>query len=461
MTEIKKQRTDFQAARPTNVGIKGIEVYIPSQYVSEAELEKYDGVSQGKYTIGLGQTNMSFVNDREDIYSMCLTACSNLIKNYNIDTDKIGRLEVGTETLVDKSKSVKTVLTQLFPGNGDMEGIDTVNACYGGTNAVFNSINWIESSSWDGRDAIVVCGDIAIYDKGAARPTGGAGTVALWIGPDAPLVFDSVRGTYMEHAYDFYKPDFTSEYPVVDGHFSLTCYVKALDQVYKAYSKKAIARGLVQEPISDEACNVLKHFDYNVFHVPTCKLVTKSYGRLLYNDFRGNPSLYPDVDQSLAALDYEKSLVDKSVEKLFVNVAKPHHATRVAPSLNVPTNTGNMYTGSVYASLASLLSYVDQEQLQGKRIGMFSYGSGLAASLFSLVVRGDISDIVSKLDIDNKLQSRECLTPQQYEAAIELREKAHLQKSFKPTGSIDHLRAGTYYLTEIDDKFRRSYSTKE
>ncbi|KTA95584.1 Hydroxymethylglutaryl-CoA synthase [Nakaseomyces glabratus] len=321
MTEIKKQRTDFQAARPTNVGIKGIEVYIPSQYVSEAELEKYDGVSQGKYTIGLGQTNMSFVNDREDIYSI--------------------------------------------------------------------------------------------------------------------------------------------EYPVVDGHFSLTCYVKALDQVYKAYSKKAIARGLVQEPISDEACNVLKHFDYNVFHVPTCKLVTKSYGRLLYNDFRGNPSLYPDVDQSLATLDYEKSLVDKSVEKLFVNVAKPHHATRVAPSLNVPTNTGNMYTGSVYASLASLLSYVDQEQLQGKRIGMFSYGSGLAASLFSLVVRGDISDIVSKLDIDNKLQSRECLTPQQYEAAIELREKAHLQKSFKPTGSIDHLRAGTYYLTEIDDKFRRSYSTKE
>ncbi|KTB03115.1 Hydroxymethylglutaryl-CoA synthase [Nakaseomyces glabratus] len=281
MTEIKKQRTDFQAARPTNVGIKGIEVYIPSQYVSEAELEKYDGVSQGKYTIGLGQTNMSFVNDREDIYSI------------------------------------------------------------------------------------------------------------------------------------------------------------------------------------DEACNVLKHFDYNVFHVPTCKLVTKSYGRLLYNDFRGNPSLYPDVDQSLATLDYEKSLVDKSVEKLFVNVAKPHHATRVAPSLNVPTNTGNMYTGSVYASLASLLSYVDQEQLQGKRIGMFSYGSGLAASLFSLVVRGDISDIVSKLDIDNKLQSRECLTPQQYEAAIELREKAHLQKSFKPTGSIDHLRAGTYYLTEIDDKFRRSYSTKE
>ena len=175
---------------------------------------------------------------------MSLTVLSKLLKNYNIDTNNVGRIEVGTETLLDKSKSVKSVLTQLFPGNSDTEGIDTLNACYGGTNALFNSLNWIESSAWDGRDAIVVCGDIAIYEKGAARPTGGAGTVALWIGPDAPIVFDPVRGSFMEHAYDFYKPDFTSEYPYVDGHFSLTCYVKALDKAYEAYSKKAIAKGL-------------------------------------------------------------------------------------------------------------------------------------------------------------------------------------------------------------------------
>ena len=128
----------------------------------------------------------------KDIYSMSLTVLSKLIKSYNIDTNKIGRLEVGTETLIDKSKSVKSVLMQLFGENTDVEGIDTLNACYGGTNALFNSLNWIESNAWDGRDAIVVCGDIAIYDKGAARPTGGAGTVAMWIGPDAPIVFDSV-----------------------------------------------------------------------------------------------------------------------------------------------------------------------------------------------------------------------------------------------------------------------------
>lgn len=69
------------------------------------------------------------------------------------DYSSIGRLEVGTETILDKSKSVKTVLMQLFEesGNYDVEGIDTTNACYGGTAALFNALAWIESSSWDGK----------------------------------------------------------------------------------------------------------------------------------------------------------------------------------------------------------------------------------------------------------------------------------------------------------------------
>jgi 3-hydroxy-3-methylglutaryl CoA synthase len=65
-----------------NVGIKAIELYFPNvvsaihslearhgancdQCVEQSELEKYDGVSEGKYTIGLGQTRMSFCDDRE------------------------------------------------------------------------------------------------------------------------------------------------------------------------------------------------------------------------------------------------------------------------------------------------------------------------------------------------------------------------------------------------------------
>jgi hydroxymethylglutaryl-CoA synthase len=63
---------------------------------------------------------------------------------------------------------------QLFEesGNTDVEGLDTTNACYGGTQALFNSLAWIESSAYDGRYAVVICADIAVYAAGPARPTG-------------------------------------------------------------------------------------------------------------------------------------------------------------------------------------------------------------------------------------------------------------------------------------------------
>lgn len=43
----------------------------------------------------------------------------------------------------------------------------------------------------------------------------------------------------MQHAYDFYKPDMSSEYPVVDGKLSIQCYLHALDKCYEVYSSRA------------------------------------------------------------------------------------------------------------------------------------------------------------------------------------------------------------------------------
>jgi hydroxymethylglutaryl-CoA synthase len=115
-----------------------------------------------------------------------------LLEKFNVDPKSIGRLDVGTETIIDKSKSVKTTLMDLFAesGNFDIEGIDLKNACYGGTTTLFNTINWIESRSWDGWNTIVVAGDIAVYAEGAARPAGGVGCVAILISPNAPVVFE-------------------------------------------------------------------------------------------------------------------------------------------------------------------------------------------------------------------------------------------------------------------------------
>ena len=414
------------ATRPQNIGIKAMEIYFPGQCVDQADLEKFDGVAAGKYTIGLGQTKMSFCDDREDIYSLTLTTLSSLIKKYNIDLDNIGRLEVGTETMLDKSKSVKTVLMQLFEesGNFNVEGIDTVNACFGGTNAVFNAINWVESSAWDGREAIVLAGDIALYKKGNARPTGGAGCVAMLIGPDAPVVFEpGLRGTYITHAYDFYKPDLTSEYPYVDGQFSLQCYTKAVDKCYTAYnarekSLKAQTNGHTNGVHHDEDTKTpIDRFDYMAFHAPTCKLVSKSYARLLYNDFLADPTnpAFAEIAPEMRDLEYQASLTDKNIEKTFMALTKKRFAQRVQPAIQVATQCGNMYCGSVYGGLVGLISNIAPTDLKGKKLGIFSYGSGLASALFSLKVVGDTTEMADKLDLQQRLNSRKVVAPEVYD----------------------------------------------
>jgi hydroxymethylglutaryl-CoA synthase len=76
--------TRNQSSQPENVGILGIEIYFPSTYVSQSELETFDGASKGKYTIGLGQLAMACINDREDINSISLTCVKKLLEKNKI-----------------------------------------------------------------------------------------------------------------------------------------------------------------------------------------------------------------------------------------------------------------------------------------------------------------------------------------------------------------------------------------
>lgn len=449
-----------------NVGILSMEIYFPSQYVEQAELEKFDGVAEGKYTIGLGQQKMGFCSDREDINSLCLTVLHRLIEKNNINLHDIGRLEVGTETIIDKSKSVKTVLMTLFAKEGatDIEGIDTTNACYGGTAALFNAINWVESSSWDGRKAIVVAGDIAVYGKGPARPTGGAGAVAMLIGPDAPLVFDrGVRASYMRHAYDFYKPDLSSEFPYVDGKLTIKCYLSALDNCYQLFCKK------MQRDEPD--FKGLLSLDGMLFHTPYSKLVQKSLARLCFNDFlRATPEQqekqFPGLSE-FSNYKLEETYFDRDVEKAFMTYSKNLFEEKTLPSLHIARQVGNMYTPSLYGGLASYMISKSADQLIGKRFGLFSYGSGLSSTMFSINICNDAS-AGSKLEaLINSLHNsvsmlgkRECLEPTKFSEIMDVRTKNYHTAPYEPSGSIDALFPGTYYLVKIDDQRRRSYERK-
>ncbi|KAF9689403.1 hypothetical protein SADUNF_Sadunf01G0088700 [Salix dunnii] len=459
-----------------NVGVLAMDIYFPPTCVQQEALEAHDGASKGKYTIGLGQDCLGFCTEVEDVISMSLTVVSSLLEKYNVDPKQIGRLEVGSETVIDKSKSIKTFLMQIFEkcGNTDIEGVDSTNACYGGTAALFNCVNWVESSSWDGRYGLVVCTDSAVYAEGPARPTGGAAAIAMLIGPDAPIAFESkFRGSHMSHAYDFYKPNLASEYPVipfpfyidslffvVDGKLSQTCYLMALDSCYKTFCAKYEKSTGKQFSLSDAA--------YFVFHSPYNKLVQKSFARLVFNDsVRKASSIDEATKEKLApfsTLSGDESYQNRDLEKVSQQVAKPLFDAKVQPTTLIPKQVGNMYTASLYAAFASLLHNKNSE-LAGKRVILFSYGSGLTATMFSLQLHEgqkpfSLSNIATVMNVPSKLKSRHEFSPEKFIETMHLMEHRYGAKDFVTSKDCSLLAPGTYYLTEVDHMYRRFYAKK-
>ncbi|KAL9231050.1 hypothetical protein vseg_006320 [Gypsophila vaccaria] len=446
-----------------NVGILAIEIYFPPTCVHQEALEVHDAVSKGKYTIGLGQECMAFCTDVEDIISISLTAVNSLLEKYNVDPKQIGRLEVGSETVLDKSKSIKTFLMQIFEehGNTDIEGVDSTNACYGGTAALFNCVNWVESNSWDERYGLVVCTDTAVYADGPARPTGGAAAIAMLVGPDAPIVFESkLRGSHMAHVYDFYKPNLASEYPVVDGKLSQTCYLMAVDSCYKHFCSK-------YEKFEGKKFS-MNDADYVVFHSPYNKLVQKSFARLIYNDFlRNASSISEDTKETLAPfsnLSTSESYQSRDLEKVSQQIAKPLYDEKVQPSTLIPKQIGNTYTASLYLAFASLI-HNKNSTLAGNRVIMFSYGSGSTATMFSFRLNEgqhpfSLTNIAAVMNVAEKLKSRHELAPEKFIDTLKLMEHRYGAKDFVTSKDTSLLAPGTYYLTEVDSMYRRFYAKK-
>lgn len=130
----------------------------------------------------------------------------------------------------------------------------------------------------------------------------------------------------------------------------------------------------------------------------------------------------PDVS-SLIAQPYAKSLTDKTLEKTFINYSKALHASQVDPTMRCAKRCGNMYTASLYGGLASLISTKDSSELQGKRISMFAYGSGAAASFFAIRVKGDTTEMREKMDLLARLDAMDVVPCQEFVDALMVRNK--------------------------------------
>lgn len=329
---------------------------------------------------------------------------------YQIQPSEVGRLEVGTETLVDKSKSTKTVLMDLFGDNTDIEGATVINACYGGTAALFNAFNWVESDGWDGRFAIVVAADIAVYASGNARPTSGAGAVACLIGRDAPLAFSDPRlkATHASNVWDFFKPDHNIEYPTVNGALSQLCYYKALEDCYSRFADKMDKR-FMNSIISDrhDSDNKMdttkfnaESVDFFAFHAPYNKLVQKSYARLFLLDAKRRleskcghhgtlqiDSHEPSLDKWIS-LPLDQTYSDRDLENALKTVSSSSYRKRLTDANYASKKIGNTYTASVFMGLASLIDRAGRrgDLVSGKNVCVFSYGSGALASMYLLQV---------------------------------------------------------------------------
>ena len=449
-----------------NVGILALEVYTPRTYISQTALEEHSGVSAGRYTLGLGQEGLAVTGDAEDVNSMALTVTHSLLEKYNIDPNSVGRLEVGTETLVDKSKSTKTVLMDLFPNNTDIEGATVINACYGGTSALLNAFNWVESDAWDGRYAIVVAVDIATYARGPARPTCGAGAVAVLVGRNAPLalVDPRERATHASNVYDFFKPDHSVEYPVVNGALSQECYYRALEDCYSKFCDRVDRLNGVVEGSADKEHFNAESADYFVFHAPYNKLVQKSYGRMHFMDARrkharglvrkDSEEKKDDEDQQqgentkppqspgLIAKEcltkpIEETYSDKALEGTLKSISKASYSQRLSDANAASKIVGNTYTASVFLGLASLVDKAGSrgDLTAGKTAVVFSYGSGALATMYRLHVRDPtpngsdrvftIDDMAKKLDLSARLATREEVHPQELDLALETRARMH------------------------------------
>ena len=95
--------------------------------------------------------------------------------------------------------------------------------------------------------------------------------------------------------------------------------------------------------------------------------------------------------------------------------------------------------------------------MTGKKVLMFSYGSGLMSSLFSINVRDDLQGLRKAIDFEGRLTRRVGVPPQEFEDILQEKENRYGKAVGKVKLIPELLEDGSYYIVEVDDKMRRKY----
>ena len=420
-------------------GIDNIGIYIPQLYLDASDFAKARGLDPEKLERGLGIKQMAIVDTNQDPACLAANACLHVMQKTKLSPDEIGRLYVATESSLDESKAMNSdvigMLEQVYGEGtfGHCGGIECKFACVSGSYALYDNTNWIRAGEAEGKYALVVVSDIAKYDlRSSGEVTQGAGAVAMLLNDNPRLLaFDpKVTSTSIKNEYDFYRP-FGKETPIVHGQYSNLLYLIQVKNALIEYKRKIINTGLIK---LKEGETILDHVDYLNMHLPYSNMGKKALAYLVRHEWRDLPRWKKIIEkigmnepvpkdprgtiESVLA-DAEFMARDHQFTKLFTSIEEYDelYESKLASSLIASKMIGNLYTASLYLGFRSSLEFEYQKgvNLNGKRVGFCSYGSGSSAMIFSGVIQPEYEQIVKEMNLEAEIGPRTKLSLEEYE----------------------------------------------
>jgi len=382
---------------------------------------------------------MAIVDTNQDPACLASNACLKVMQKNKLTPDQIGRLYVATESALDESKAMNSyvigMLEQVYGDDtfGHCGGIECKFACVSGSYALYDNTNWIRAGEAEDKYALVVVSDIAKYDMGSSgEVTQGAGAVAMLLN-DKPrlLTFDpKVTSTSIKNEYDFYRP-FGKETPIVHGQYSNLLYLIQVKNALTDYKNKVKRTGLIK--IKDDE-TILDHIDYLNMHLPYSNMGKKALAYLVRHEWRSIPRWKNIIEQigmdepvpkdprgtiESVLADADFMAKDHEFTKLFSKTKEymEIYESKLSSSLIASKMIGNLYTASLYLGFRSSLEFEYQKgiNLEGKRVGFCSYGSGASAMIFSGVIQPEYEQVVKEMNLETELGPRTKLTLEEYE----------------------------------------------
>lgn len=352
-----------------NVGIDAISFYTPGYYLDLKTFATARGQEVSKFYDDLGQKKMSITPPNEDVVTLAASAFAQLLQEQpEQDVSNIEMVLFATETGVDLSKAAATYIHRLFNLPKRSRVIELKQACYGATFGLQMGLTWLRQNP--GKKVLLIAADIAHYEFGsAAESSQGSGAVAMLLSGNPRLLeIGPEAGFCTREAMDFWRPNY-SDYALVDGRLSCEVYIRLAEETWQQYAS------ITGRKFADH--------DRFCYHVPLAKLVEKTHKKLARINGMGN----------LTAEQYEY---------------------QIGNSLIYNREVGNCYTASLYLSIISLLENAD-EDLAGKLIGLYSYGSGSVGEFFAArVVTGYKNWLHRKIN-QEMLNTRQELSIAEYE----------------------------------------------